>query len=84
MSIEYGGPAFPAPYGVTHVTTQGMTLHQWYAGLAMQGLLANSNCDHCPLDNDSFADIAVDAHLLADKMIAVGRGALDEEEIVDT
>lgn len=38
--IEDGGPAFPvgnAQYGYV----RGMSLRQWYAGMALQGLLAN-------------------------------------------
>lgn len=41
MSINTGGPAFPAPAGVQHITEQGMTLRDWFAGMAMQGMLAN-------------------------------------------
>ena len=33
-----GGPAFPAPEGSLYA---GMTLRQWYAGMALQGLLAS-------------------------------------------
>lgn len=29
-----GGPAFPAP----HITTQGMTLRDWFAGQALSGI----------------------------------------------
>lgn len=46
MSTETGGPAFPIHPGVAMDgqlvrETQGMTLRDWFAGLAMQGLLAN-------------------------------------------
>ena len=34
-------PAFPAPAGVAHITEQGMTLRDYFAGKALQGLLAN-------------------------------------------
>ena len=43
-----GGAAFPRPYSRTAGTTphaveeqEGMSLRQYYAGLAMEGLLAN-------------------------------------------
>ena len=32
-------PAFPAPAGVAHITEQGMTLRDYFAAKAMQGLL---------------------------------------------
>jgi hypothetical protein len=34
-------PAFPAPAGVSHITEQGMTLRDYFAAKAMQGMLAN-------------------------------------------
>jgi len=34
-------PAFPAPAGVSHITEQGMTLRDYFAAKALQGLLAN-------------------------------------------
>jgi hypothetical protein len=33
-----GGPAFPAPAGVSHITLQGMTLRDWFAGQALSGI----------------------------------------------
>ena len=41
MTKDNGGPAFPAPAGVTHITQQGMTLRDYFAAKAMQGMLAN-------------------------------------------
>jgi hypothetical protein len=38
---QTGGPAFPAPAGVSHITEQGMTLRDYFASKAIQGLLAN-------------------------------------------
>ena len=38
-------PAFPRPADERHYGSEGMTLRQWYAGLAMQGILAHGrNC----------------------------------------
>ncbi len=36
MTKETGGPAFPAPAGVAHITEQGMTLRDYFAAKAMQ------------------------------------------------
>ena len=41
MTKDTGGPAFPAPAGVSHITEQGMTLRDYFAAKAMQGLLSN-------------------------------------------
>jgi len=48
--MKDGGPAFPRPRGCAKDETdtmlyndahKGMTLRQWYAGMALQGLLAS-------------------------------------------
>jgi hypothetical protein len=36
-----GGPAFPAPAGVAHITEQGMTLRDYFAAKAMPFCLKN-------------------------------------------
>lgn len=49
------------------LTHPGMTLRQWYAGLAMQGMLA------CPVQPQSGPDMfARDAFAMADAMLAEG------------
>jgi len=45
MSKNNGGPAFPAPYGVSHVTTEGMSIRDWFAGMAMTGMLSGYEAD---------------------------------------
>ena len=37
-----GGPAFPRP-GVPHISSpeKGMSLRDWFAGMALQGMMAN-------------------------------------------
>jgi hypothetical protein len=45
-------------------STGGMTLHQWFAGMALQGLLA------CPNTNTDFAGFASDSLKYADAVIA--------------
>ena len=42
MSDNTGGPAFPQPTDST-LSWQGMTLRDYFAAKAMQGLLANPN-----------------------------------------
>jgi hypothetical protein len=37
-----GGPAFPAPAGVSHITEQGMTLRDYFAAKAMPQLMFSS------------------------------------------
>ena len=40
MKTNTGGPAFPAPAGrLTPITDQGMTLRDYFAAKAMQGLM---------------------------------------------
>ncbi len=46
--IKNGGPAFPVPglvlpSGDSIWPEQGMTLHDWYVGQALVGVLANSS-----------------------------------------
>jgi len=61
-----GGPAFPAPAGVAHITEQGMTLRQYYAAKAMQALLSSADWR----EDMSFKDTAVAAFKQADEMLA--------------
>jgi hypothetical protein len=75
-----GGPAFPevftdhrwsdkhSDYMQDTYSAGGMTLRQWYAGLALQGLLAG----HCLGDLPSLARDAVKA---ADELLAAEGGA---------
>ena len=51
-----GGPAFPRPAGKNGYPqlgyedgNRGMTLRQWYAGMALQGFCANLGCNETPL-----------------------------------
>ena len=52
MSKDTGGPAFPAPAGVSHITEQGMTLRDYAAIKAMQGMLASGNLPKSMPDED--------------------------------
>lgn len=69
--INSGGNAFPYCVWVGdhhngHNT--GMTLRQWFAGMALQGILANSS-----VDVKKFNAVVV-AYGLADLMIRTGKG----------
>jgi len=69
--INDGGPAFPihpgaAMDGQLVRDTQGMTLRDYFAAKAMQGLLAAWG-EH---DVTEFSEIASDAYRLADAMLA--------------
>jgi hypothetical protein len=55
-------PAFPAPSGVSHITEQGMTLRDYFAAKAMQGLFSES---FTPRKED----IAKASYLMADAML---------------
>lgn len=81
MSKSDGGPAFPgfietqgrgcsrmvaAPGGYEFETHgPGMTLRDWFAGMAMMGMHTNVK-----LNNDSTGHIALEAYTQADAMIA--------------
>jgi hypothetical protein len=56
-----GGPAYPAKS--SNGIFLGMTLRDHFAGLAMQGLLSDSNIKARPLD------FAIRAYAMADAMI---------------
>lgn len=43
MSDKNGGPAFPHDNIKWH-TEKGMSLRDWYAGMAMQGLVSHYGC----------------------------------------
>lgn len=62
MSDKTGGPAFPVTDDASDVP--GMTLRDYFAAQAVQGLLA------CPVQPQSGADMyAQDAYVIADAML---------------
>lgn len=64
---DNSGPAFPVSAVVVDTGYTGLTLRKWFAGMAMQGMLANSSSiDH---SNESIAE---DAFNMADAMIEWG------------
>ncbi|MEB6855685.1 hypothetical protein NA898_07130 [Proteus cibi] len=44
MTDKTGGAAFPVPATELHGTTTGMTLRDYFAAKAMQGMLSNEQC----------------------------------------
>jgi len=52
-TTETGGPAFPAPAGVTHITQEGMTLRDYFAGKAMLGLMGTEKAEEF-VDEDGY------------------------------
>lgn len=58
-SIKDWGPAFPRD----SVYDGGMSIRQWYAGMALQGLLA------CPDTTGNIEEVVKDAFKCADAMI---------------
>ena len=60
MKINTGGPVFPTP--AHNLNNDGMTLRDYFAAKAMQGLLASEV--HAPLE-----DFAATAYKMADAML---------------
>lgn len=68
MTDRTGGAAFPVPATELHGTDTGMTLRDYFAAKAMQGILANP----AQLDNvnDKSAEwVSRDAYQMADAML---------------
>ena len=66
MTKDTGGPAFPAPAGVTHITEQGMSLRDYFAGKAMQAILSEDPDYHQKYE---FIDLADFSYQCADAML---------------
>lgn len=66
MTKDTGGPAFPAPAGVSHITEQGMTLRDYFAAKAMQSLISElADWKYMPNEIAKFAYVQADAMLKA-------------------
>jgi hypothetical protein len=68
IGVNMNIPAFPAPAGVSHITEQGMTLRDYFAAKAMQGLIASPRGTP---DGSDATDVyyAKCAYLMADAML---------------
>jgi hypothetical protein len=53
----------------------GMSLRDWFAGMAMQGMLANPNQDYAPLTTKSQEAVVSGAYEIADAMLAAREGS---------
>ena len=51
MSTTQDRLAFPVPDGAGQIGREGMTLRQWYAGMALQGILSHSGVAAFPHEN---------------------------------
>jgi hypothetical protein len=63
-------PAFPAPAGVAHITEQGMTLRDYFAAAALQGICASG-----PTHEWTNSRLAAEAYDLADAMLEARNAA---------
>ena len=74
-NFDDGGWAYPTRAGATDFTLVGMTLLDWFAGQAMQGILANPtwNGINLAFDDDVHATAACTAYTYAHAMVAEKR-----------
>lgn len=76
MNKNDGGPAFPIPYAtdmdgyVYAPRADGMSLRDWFAGMALQGILASFPPDANFATQAAKDALAADSYDLADAMIA--------------
>ncbi len=63
--MKDGGPAFPTTLYEHGGESDGMTLCDWFAGMAMQGFLASGNCTPDYVGKH----LVVDSYALARAMI---------------
>lgn len=74
--INDGGPAFPVSTGMgplaANFVSSGMTLREWFAGMAMQGWLSSDTPgrDHLDYTAEAIERDAKLAYAIADAMIA--------------
>lgn len=61
-----GGPAFPTAINEWPNPTMGMSLRDWFAGMALMGSFSNPNNES---DSFAWADTAADAYSQADAML---------------
>jgi len=64
---DNGGPAFPQDDDATG--SEGMSLRDYFAAKAMQGILAHPECDYTPMTASAQKQAAADAYGLADAML---------------
>lgn len=79
-----GGPAFPQPQGkdengVPYSAREipgdsGMSLRDWFAGMALQGVIAKHPTRYSPTGDPIDMEIALGAYDYADAMLAARKG----------
>ena len=67
--MNTGGPAFPVPEDENAPVHDGMTLRDYFAGLAMQGTLAGRKGSLQGISKEQVESIARDSYKFADAMI---------------
>lgn len=74
MSKSDGGPAFPFDVFDPNVggpeQCEGMSLRDWFAGMALQGLIAGRDWSHIASDDGKLKAWTEGAYLVADAMLA--------------
>lgn len=71
MSKETGGPAFPISGSENNMPVQGMTLRDYFAAKALQGILsAGADLNVGPSHVEEMEGVAKTIYLIADAMIA--------------
>ena len=68
-SVDDGGPAFPfvlKDAGNMTTASYGMSLRDWFAGMAMNGALSDPDIDVKGLDDEGFAKLS---YSMADAML---------------
>lgn len=78
--VNKGGPAFPIPFDPTgHQTGYewnycgGMSMREWYAGMALQGMTSSYILSGGEIPAHSCQEAATDAFRLADAMIEASK-----------
>lgn len=80
--IDSGGPAFPVSpkkveAGLVYMACDGLSKREWYAGMALQGMLAANHMEQWRGKMtwpQQLHAISIDAYSLADAMIRAGKG----------
>ena len=70
--IDSGGKAYPSNGTMGKVTHEGMTLRQWFAGMALQVMTKNISLDD--FERLKPEELAKGAFVIADAMIRAEKG----------
>ena len=84
--INDGGPAFPDPWGANELSrdaSTGMTLRDWFAGMALQGLLAGRKTVATDYANNYAKAILEDSYKYADAMLKAREASMPLGRLYD-